>query len=70
MLINLKWEGVSNLGIANQLDWCKEVFKFLAAMDNDNFKHLRPEVNKPSRMLSESPDGKLRGIEPLRASCR
>ena len=39
-------------------------------MDNDNFKHLRPEVNKPSRMLSESPDGKLRGIEPLRASCR
>ena len=32
--------------------------------------NLRPEVNSPSRILSESPDGKLRGIEPFRAICR
>ena len=32
--------------------------------------NLRPEVNSPSRILSESPDGKLRGVEPFRAICR
>ena len=32
--------------------------------------YLRPEVKSPSRILSDSPDGKLSGIEPFRASWR